>query len=195
MFFQTAIFLQQARGDSPLKAGLHFVPMGIAAIVGAVVATSLVAKIGTRTMQLIGAFLSAAGLVLLAQADAQGSYAGGILPGTFIFGFGIIWVGVPAQIAAVADVAHHEAGAVSGVVNAVFQVGGALGLAVVTTLSVSHVTDAVTHGASQQAALVDGFHRGLLVAALFALVNLATVFFSPQLTPSAEEVATASAAA
>jgi EmrB/QacA subfamily drug resistance transporter len=195
MFFQTAVFLQQARGDSPLKAGLHFVPMGIAAIVGAVVATNLVAKIGTRTMQLIGAFLSAAGLFLLAQADAQGSYAGGILPGTFIFGFGIIWVGVPAQIAAVADVAHHEAGAVSGVVNAVFQVGGALGLAVVTTLSVSHATDAVTHGASQQAALVDGFHRGLLVAALFALVNLATVFFSPQLTPSAEEVATASAAA
>ncbi|NMO53167.1 DHA2 family efflux MFS transporter permease subunit [Actinoplanes sp. TBRC 11911] len=195
MFFQTAIFLQQARGDSPLKAGLHFLPMGIAAIVGAVVASNLVAKIGTRTMQLIGTILSAAGLFLLAQVDAQGSYAGGILPGLVIFGFGIIWVGVPAQIAAVADVVHHEAGAVSGVVNAAFQVGGALGLAVVTTLSVSHLNDAVTHGASQQAASVAGFHRGLLVAGILAVVNLATVFFSPQLTPSAEEVAAASAAA
>jgi EmrB/QacA subfamily drug resistance transporter len=194
MFFLTAIFLQQARGDSALKAGMHFLPMGIAAIVGAVVASNLVGRIGTRTMQLIGTLLSTAGLVLLSRVGADDGYAGGMLPGLILFGIGIMWVGVPAQIAAVADVVHHEAGAVSGVVNAVYQVGGALGLAVVTTLSVSRATQAASHGSSQQTALVDGFHRGLLVAAAFALVNIAVVLVAPQLTPSAEEVATASAA-
>ncbi|MER7892704.1 DHA2 family efflux MFS transporter permease subunit [Micromonospora sp. NPDC094482] len=195
MFFLTAIYLQQVRGDSALEAGVHFLPMGVAAIVGAVVASALVSRIGTRTMQLVGTALSVAGLLFLSQAGADGGYANELLPGLLLFGFGIMWVGVPAQIAAVSDVVHHHAGAASGVVNAVYQVGGALGLAVVTTMSVGRTTDALAEGASQQAALVEGFHRGLLVAAAFALANLVVTLGAPQLRPSADEVAEASVAA
>ncbi|TDD57149.1 DHA2 family efflux MFS transporter permease subunit [Kribbella antibiotica] len=195
MFFLTAIYLQQVRGDSALEAGLHFLPMGGAAIVGAVLASQLVQRVGTRTVQLGGAVLSAAALLWLSQADATGSYATQLLPGLILFGFGILGVGVPGQITAVSEVRPAEAGAASGVVNAMYQVGGALGLAVVTTLSVSHATAELAHGATQQHALESGFSRGLLVAALFSVANVFLTLASPQLQPTAEELVEATAAA
>ncbi|TCC58171.1 DHA2 family efflux MFS transporter permease subunit [Kribbella pittospori] len=195
MFFLTAIYLQQVRGDSALDAGIHFLPMGGAAIVGAVLASQLVQRVGTRTVQLSGAVLSVGGLLLLSQADASGSYASQLLPGFIIFGFGIIGVGVPGQITAVSEVQPAEAGAASGVVNAMYQVGGALGLAIVTTLSITHTTNELTRGATQQQALEAGFERGLLVAAAFAVANVVLTLASPQLQPTSEQLAEATAAA
>jgi EmrB/QacA subfamily drug resistance transporter len=195
MFFLTAIYLQQVRGDSALGAGVHFLPMGGAAILGAVAASQLVQRVGTRTVQLAGAVLSVAALLWLSQADATGSYATQLLPGLILFGFGIIAVGVPGQITAVSEVRPAEAGAASGVVNAMYQVGGALGLAIVTTLSISHTTSELAHGATQQHALEAGFSRGLLVAALFSVANVFLTLASPQLQPTAEQLTEATAAA
>jgi EmrB/QacA subfamily drug resistance transporter len=195
MFFLTAIYLQQVRGDSALEAGVQFLPMGVAAIAAAVAATQLVQRFGTKPVQLGGALLSAAGLGLLMEAGAHGSYATELLPGLVLFGLGIIGLGVPAQIAAVVDVGNHEAGAAAGVVTAFYQVGGALGLAVVTTLSLSHTAASLAGGASQNQALVDGFHRGLLVAALFTVLNVVVTLASPRLSPSAEQMEKAPVAA
>ncbi|MET7282200.1 DHA2 family efflux MFS transporter permease subunit [Kribbella sp. NPDC005582] len=195
MFFLTAIYLQQVRGDSALEAGVHFLPMGGAAIVAAVLASQLVQRVGTRTVQLSGAVLSVGALVWLSQADATGSYTTQLLPGLILFGFGILGVGVPGQITAVSEVRPAEAGAASGVVNAMYQVGGALGLAIVTTLSVSHATAQLAAGATQQHALESGFERGLLVAAVFALANVVTTLASPQLQPTADQLTEAAAAA
>ncbi len=195
MFFLTAIYLQQVRGDSALEAGVHFLPMGGAAIVGAVLASQLVQRVGTRTVQLAGAVLSVIGLLLLSQADATGSYSAELLPGLIVFGFGILGVGVPGQITAVSEVRPQEAGAASGVVNAMYQVGGALGLAIVTTLSISQTTHELTRGATQQHALESGFERGLLVAALFAVANVLLTLASPQLQPTSEQLTEATAAA
>ena len=195
MFFLTAIYLQQVRGDSALDAGVHFLPMGGAAILGAVLASQLVQRIGTRTVQLGGAVLSVVGLLLLSQADATGSYSSELLPGLMIFGLGIIGVGVPGQITAVSEVRPVEAGAASGVVNAMYQVGGALGLAIVTTLSITHTTNELANGATQQHALESGFERGLLVAAAFAVANVLLTLASPQLQPTSEHLTEATAAA
>lgn len=195
MFFLTAIYLQQVRGDSALEAGLHFLPMGASAILGAVLASQLVHRLGTRTVQLAGATVGLVGLLLLGRAGASGSYTTELLPGLLLFGFGIVSLSVPAQIVAVADVANHEAGAASGVVNAFFQVGGALGLGIVTTLSTTRVAGALAEGAGQQQALVEGFHRGLLVAAAFAVANVLLTLASPQLRPDAEQVAEVAAVA
>jgi EmrB/QacA subfamily drug resistance transporter len=188
MFFLTAIFLQQVRGLSALETGLQFLPMGIAAIVAAVAVSSIVARFGTRPVHLGGAAVSVSGLWLLAQAGATGNYATDLLPGLLLFGAGIMGVGVPAQIAAVADVQHDEAGAASGVVSSGYQVGGALGLAIITTVSTSHVGDLITAGMPAQQALVEGFHRGLLVAAVFAGMNILVALASPQLVPDAEQL-------
>ncbi len=195
MFFLTAIFLQQVRGGSALRAGVEFLPMGAAAILTAAAATPLVTRFGTRPVQTTGAVVGVIGLLVLAGADAHGSYASRLLPGLILFGAGIIGLAVPAQIAAVVDVAHHEAGAASGVVTAFNQVGGALGLAVVTTLSTSRATSALASGSTRTDALVAGFHRGLLVSAAFMLVAIAVTLASPRLAPTADEVAGAAAAA
>jgi hypothetical protein len=120
--------------------------------------------------------------VLLAQAGATGAYVTEILPGTVVFGFGIMGVGVAGQIGAIADVRHDEAGAASGLVSAGYQIGGALGLAIATT---------VAGGASD---LTDAFHRGLLVAAAFAAVNVVLAVVSPRIEPSAEQLTEAAAA-
>jgi EmrB/QacA subfamily drug resistance transporter len=195
MFFLTAIFLQQVRGLTALETGLQFLPMGIAAIASAVIASQLVTRFGTKPVQFGGAALSVVGLLLLSGADATGSYALTILPGLVLFGMGIIAVGTPASIAAVADVSHDHAGAASGVVNAGYQVGGALGLAAITTLATSHVESLVTGGAGQQDALVGGFERGLMIAALFAAANIVMALGAPRLRPTADQMAEAAAAA
>ena len=195
MFFLTAIFLQQVRGLTALETGLQFLPMGIAAIASAVLASQLVTRFGTKPVQFGGAALSVVGLLLLSRADATGSYALTILPGLVLFGMGIIAVGTPASISAVSDVSHEQAGAASGVVNAGYQVGGALGLAAITTLATTHAESLVTGGAGQQDALVGGFERGLLIAAVFAAANIVMALGAPRLRPTADQLADAAAAA
>jgi EmrB/QacA subfamily drug resistance transporter len=195
MFFLAAIFLQQVRGESAIDTGLQFLPMGFAAIAGAGSASGLVTRIGTRPVLLGGATLSVTGLLLLTQAGVGGSYAAELLPGFLLFGFGIMWIAVPAQIAAVSEVSHDDAGTASGLVTAGYQVGGVLGLAIVNTLSTSLANSRLAEGADPQTALVDAFHRGLLVAAVFAAVNVALAFVMRQQVPDAEEVSEAVVAA
>ena len=169
--------------------------MGIAAITSAVVASQLVTRFGTKPVQLGGAALGVVGLLLLSRADATGSYAATILPGLILFGIGIIATGTPATIAAVADVRDSEAGAASGVVNAGYQVGGAVGLAVITTLATSHVEGLVAGGANLQDGLVGGYERGLLFAALFAGANILTALSAPRLRPTTAQMTEVAVAA
>lgn len=191
MFFLTAIFLQQVQGLSALDTGLRFLPMGIIAIVAAVAISTLVTRIGTRPVLIAGAGLSVLGLWLLSNAGAGGDYVTDLLPGLLIFGTGVMGIAVPGQIAAVADVTHEEAGAASGVVTSGYQVGSALGLAVVSTLSTGHAENLVAAGTSVPTALAEGFQRGLLVTALIAAVALVVALASPQLVPDPSDLAEA----
>ena len=192
MFFLTALYLQQVLHDSALEAGLHFVPMGIAAIVSAIAGAQLVTRIGTRAAYIIGSAVGVVGLLLLSRAGADSSYVADVLPGLVIFGLGLPLVGVSNQIAAVAEVPHEDAGAASGIVTTAFQVGGALGLALVSTAAASHVTDVLAGGATQTDALAAGFERGMLLAAGLALVNLLVgAVRAPRIKPDAALVAEA----
>ncbi|MFI7585445.1 MFS transporter [Spongisporangium articulatum] len=195
MFFLSALFLQQVKGLSALETGLQFLPMGIAAIAGAMVASALVPRIGTRPTQVVSAVIGVAGLLLLTQASATGSYVTELLPGFLLYGAGIMGIGVPAQIGAVSEISHEDAGAAAGIVSTGYQVGGALGLAVISTLATSVVTSSLTAGATQVEALVDGFHRGLLLAAVLGAGNLLLAAASRQLVPTEEELAEAMAVA
>jgi EmrB/QacA subfamily drug resistance transporter len=192
MFFLSALFLQQVHGDSALDAGAHFVPMGIAAIVSAVAGSQLVTRVGTRTAYIAGSAIGIVGLLLLSRAGADAGYAADLLPGFVVFGLGLPLVGVSNQIAAVADVPHADAGAASGIITAAFQVGGALGLAFVSTAATSRVTDALSSGAARPDALASGFDRGLLIATALAVVNLVVgVLRAPRILPDAAQVAEA----
>jgi EmrB/QacA subfamily drug resistance transporter len=193
MFFLTALYLQQVHGDSALEAGAHFVPMGIAAIASAVVGAQLVTRFGTRPAYLGGTLVGAIGLLLLSRAGADSGYAAGVLPGLIVFGLGLPLVGVANQIAAVAEVPHEDAGAASGVITAAFQVGGAIGLALISTAATTRTGDALAAGAAQADALAQGFERGLLIAAGLAVLNLLVgAVRAPRIKPDAAMVAEAS---
>ena len=194
MFFLTALYLQQVHGDTALQAGVQFVPMGIAAILSATVGSQMVTRYGTRIAYLAGSAIGVVGLLMLTQVDATASYATDIMPGLIVFGLGLPLVGVANQIAAVAEVPHSDAGAASGIITTAFQVGGALGLAIISTAATSRVSDALAHGASQPVALADGFQRGLYVAAGIALVNLVVgALRAPRITPDEAIIAEAMA--
>jgi EmrB/QacA subfamily drug resistance transporter len=194
MFFLTALFLQQVHGDSALEAGVHFVPMGFAAILSAVVGARLVTRFGTRAAYIGGSALGVGGLLMLSRAGAGAGYGADILPGLVVFGLGLPLVGLSNQIAAVAEVPQEDVGAASGVITAAFQVGGAIGLALVSTAATARVTDAVAGGMSQPDALAAGFERGILVAAAVAVLNLVVgIARAPRITP--DPALTAEAAA
>jgi EmrB/QacA subfamily drug resistance transporter len=195
MFFLTAIFLQQGKGLSALETGLQFLPMGVAAIVGAMVATQVLPIVGTRPTQVVSALVAVVGLVLLAQASVDGAYVTELLPGFVLYGAGIMGVGVPAQISALSEIGHDDAGAASGIINTGYQVGGALGLAVISSLATSATTSALADGSAPAVALADGFQRGMVLAGVLGLVIVVVAAVSRQLVPSAEDVAEMAAAA
>lgn len=195
MFFLSAIFLQQGKGLSALETGLQFLPMGVAAIAGAMLASQLLPLLGTRPIQVVSALLAVGGLLLLTQASADGSYATELLPGFVLYGAGIMGVGVPAQISALSDVGHADAGAASGIINTGYQVGGALGLAVISSLATAATTSSLADGAAPIDALVDGYQRGLLLTAALGAAVLVLAAMSRQLRPTAEDVAELAVAA
>jgi predicted MFS family arabinose efflux permease len=196
MFFLTALFLQEVHHDSALQAGLHFVPMGIAAIASATIGSQLVTRFGTRVAFLAGAAVGLAGLLLLTRVGAHAGYVTDLLPGLVVFGLGLPLVGVSNQIAAVADVPAEDVGAASGIITTAFQIGGALGLAIASTAATSRAAAAIAGGATPADALTAGYHRGLVVAAGLALLNLVVgALTAPRIAPDAQMIAEAAAAA
>jgi hypothetical protein len=136
--------------------------------------------------------VGAIGLLLLSRAGADASFAGGLLPGFIVFGLGLPLVGVANQIAAVAEIPHQDAGAASGVITAAFQIGGALGLALISTAATTRTGDVLASGAAQPDALAAGFERGLMIAAGLAILNLAIgAVRAPRIKPDAALVAEA----
>jgi hypothetical protein len=113
-----------------------------------------------------------------------------------VFGLGLPLVGVSNQIAAVADVPAEDVGAASGIITTAFQIGGALGLAIASTAATSRAAAAIAGGATPADALTAGYHRGLVVAAGLALLNLVVgALTAPRIAPDAQMVAEAAAAA
>jgi predicted MFS family arabinose efflux permease len=160
------------RGSSAIETGLQFVPMGVTALLGAVVAQSLVGRLGVRPVIVVGALLGAGSLLLLSTAGADDAYVTAVLPGFLLYGASISLVGVPAQIGAVTHVTDQDAGAASGALSAAYQVGSALGLAVITTLATARVDAALAAGSTPGLAQTAGFERGLVLAAGLAAANV-----------------------
>jgi EmrB/QacA subfamily drug resistance transporter len=192
MFFLLALALQSVLGMSAIETGIAFVPMGITAIAGATIAPMSVARIGTRATFAIGAGMAALSLAYLAQMDGGATYAADVLPAILVYGFAIPFIGVPNTIAAIRDVPAERAGTASGLVNASFQIGGAIGVAAVTALATAHTTDLAAGGSAQLDALAGGYARGFLATAIIAAVGLVLALAA---TPSMRVEADAEAAA
>lgn len=175
MFYFGSIYVQEILGFSPLQAGLAFLPMSAGIVVGAGMAQGLIGRVGVKPVALGGMVVATAGLVLMAGVSADGSYLTDVLPGIALISLGMGNVFVPLTLAATTNVDDDHAGLASGIFNTSQQIGGALGLAVLSTLAADR-TDAV--GGGTPTALVEGFQTafavgaGMMAAGVIALALL-----------------------
>ena len=176
-FFFSSLYVQQILGYSPLKAGLAFLPVTAGIMTGAILAQQLVKRMGVRAVAVLGMVVAAAGLLILSTASVDGSYVGDILPGLIPQSVGMGLTFVPVTLIATTNVASEDAGLASGLFNTAQQVGGALGLAVLSTLAADK-TASVIAGSGRQAqaqALVDGFNVAFLSGALLILAGVVLI--------------------
>jgi EmrB/QacA subfamily drug resistance transporter len=134
MFFYIVLFVQNVLGYSPIEAGLAFLPVTVVIALGAGLSQRFLPVLGPKPFMLAGSALVVIGLAWQTLISAESSYAGGVLGPMLLFGFGMGLNFVTLTLTAVSGVAQHEAGAASGLLNTTQQVGGALGLSILTTV-------------------------------------------------------------
>ncbi|GGM09109.1 MFS transporter [Streptomyces fumigatiscleroticus] len=134
MFFYIVLFVQNVLGYSPIEAGLAFLPVTVVIALGAGLSQRFLPVLGPKPFMLAGSALAALGLAWQTLISSGSSYAGGILGPMLVFGLGMGLNFVTLTLTAVSGVAQHEAGAASGLLNATQQVGGSLGLSILTTV-------------------------------------------------------------
>jgi EmrB/QacA subfamily drug resistance transporter len=178
LFFFLSLYLQQVNGYTPLRAGLAFLPVGLAILSAALPAARLVARIGARWQLVTGLLLAAAGLAWMTRlAPGDGYWPGVFLPGLLAgAGFGLSFA--PMTIGGTAGIPPQQAGLASGLLTASRQVGGAIGLAVAATVaSAVHARSAAPHAVA--AALTAGYDRAFAVSAAALAAGALTALLLP----------------
>jgi MFS family permease len=171
-FFLT-LYLQQVLHYSAIEAGLAFLPMTLSIFAASTLAPRVVARFSPRTVITAGMLTAAAGLMLLSDVAPGGTYVSDVLLGSFLSALGMGFTLVPSTIVAMQGVAGRESGVASGLLNTSRLVGGALGLAVLSTIASGH-TKAVGGSAL---AMTNGFELAFHVAAVIALAGAAIAAF------------------
>jgi Major Facilitator Superfamily len=165
-----SLYAQQVLGYSALEFGLGTAMMTVGAVVGSTVGQAIVTRVGSLAVAGVGFVLTGAGCVLLTRVSAEGSYVGDIFFGLLIFGPGLGATYVAASVATLAGVAERESGLASALNNAAFQIGGALGTAIVTTVAVSEAA-----GPNALVALTEGFQAAFGASIVFSGLGLLCV--------------------
>jgi EmrB/QacA subfamily drug resistance transporter len=171
IFYFLSIFFGQVLDYDPIRTGLAFLPMTLVIGIGAGIASNLLGSVGPRPLLVVGTLISASGLALLARISPDSSYVGTLLPSLLLVALGMGLAFVALTSAAVAGVPDEDSGIASALLNAGQQIGGALGLAVLTAVSTAR-TESLFGGDSPSVptdasidAMVSGWALGFLVAA------------------------------
>ncbi|HEY2259473.1 MAG TPA: MFS transporter [Solirubrobacteraceae bacterium] len=167
MFFFASLYVQQVLGYSPLQAGLAFLPVSAGIVIGAGLSQQLIRRIGVRNMGVVGVTLAAAGMVVLTQLPVHGSYVSDLLVGLLPLSIGLGLAFVPITLLGTGGVRADDAGLASGLFNTAQQVGGSLGLAILSTLAATQTTNLLHDGGTGPlAARVSGYHVAFAAAAI-----------------------------
>ncbi len=177
IFFFTTLYLQEVLGYTPIKTGVSFLIMPFAMALTATNVPRVIQKIGYKPILMVAPLVVSGGLFWLSHIPVNGTFWGNVAPGMIMLGLGMGATFVSATIAATSGVPHHESGLASGILNTSQQVGGALGLAVLTGIATSSATHYVANlhlmsAPTQQqlaAATVHGFHDGYLIGSTFGI--------------------------
>jgi EmrB/QacA subfamily drug resistance transporter len=177
MFFLLSLYMQQVLGFSALKTGVGYLAVALTAVAASGLAQALSTRLSVKPVLIAGLLLLAGGLVYFTQVSVDGSYVSDLLPGFLLIGVGLGFSFVPVSIAALAGVTGRDAGLASGLINTSQQIGGALGLAILTTVATTHTKNLLAAGEGSPAALTSGFSLAFWAGVGFAALSiLATVF-------------------
>jgi EmrB/QacA subfamily drug resistance transporter len=190
MFIFISLYMQQVLGYSPVRAGFAFLPLGIAAIAGSIVAARALDPVGAPLVLAGGAIAAAMGLAWFSQISPHGEFVSDLLGPSAVAGLGLGSSFVAVTACAVGTVPSADYGVASGLVNAAMQFGSAIGVAGLATIA-THRTNTVMADSTSRpdlhAALTQGFQSAFLVAAGIALAGIA-VAATLRLAPEARRV-------
>jgi len=177
MFLMLTLYMQQVLGYSPIETGFAYLAVAGTAVIWANVAAVAVNRVGVKPALIFGMTLLTGGLLYFTQVSVGGSYWADLFPGFLVLGIAIPFAFVPITIAAVAGTKPQEAGLASGLINTTQQIGGAVGIALLSTIAVSTTDDAVAGGSAVPIALTDGFVNAFWAGAAIAFVGVLVSVF------------------
>ncbi|HUD10123.1 MAG TPA: MFS transporter, partial [Candidatus Saccharimonadales bacterium] len=192
VFFFSSLYLQDVLGYSPVRTGLSFLVVPIAIAIAATNAPRLIKRLGYKPLLVFAPLLTAIGLYMLSHISVSGGYLLHIMPGMIVMGFGLGFTFVSVLVAATSGVAAHLSGLASGLINTAQQIGGSLGLAILTGLVASSTVRYLQHVHSNSPAVVatatvHGFRVGFYIATGFAITaSLLAMIIIKQKSPGAE---------
>src|SRR3954467_9549594 len=170
VFFFCSLYLQQVLGYNALKTGVAYLPLSLTVISSSALASRVVDRFTPKRVLVCGLLVATVGFTLFTRLQGQGDYAGRVLPAMVVMGVGLGMSFVPITIAATSGVAREDSGLASGLLNTTQQVGGSLGLAVLSAVSTSRITSALHGGSTVPAALTHGFTAAFTVSAILCAV-------------------------
>jgi EmrB/QacA subfamily drug resistance transporter len=173
MFFFISLYMQQVLGYSAIHAGLSYLPLAVTIIVAAGLGGQLVTRLGFKPVLAAGMLCIAVGLAWFSQVSVGGGFTTDILGPSLLAAIGLGFGFVTTTIAAVSGVEQREQGLASGLINTSQQIGGALGLAVLSTIATSRTDSVMASGTSSLPnALTEGFQSAFLGGAVIAALGL-----------------------
>src|SRR4051794_624853 len=172
MFFFNTLYIQKVLGYGPLKAGVAFLPFTAGIMVSAGLASNFATRVGVRPIAAAGMSLTVIGMLLLTQLPVHGTYVANVLPSLLLTSLGMGAVFMPLTLVATTGLDDDDQGLASGLFNTSQQIGGALGLAILSTLAANRTAQAT---GSDAHALVVGFHWAFLGGAIFVASALVTM--------------------
>jgi EmrB/QacA subfamily drug resistance transporter len=172
MFLMLTLYMQQVLHYSAMKTGVAYLAVAGTAIVWSALAAQLVTRVGVKPVLVAGMTALSAGLLYFTQVSVDGTYLGDLLPGFLLISIGIGFSFVPISIAALAGVQPAEAGLASGLINTSQQIGGALGIAALTSIATSTTNTKLVSGSALPVALTDGFQSAFYGATGVAILGI-----------------------
>lgn len=189
MFFFVSLYVQGTLQYSPVLTGLSFLPIPIIIGITSTYAPRLVGKVGFRPLLITGTSLLTVGTFLLSFVTPDGTYFANVLPGLLVMAFGAGITFVSVSVAATSGVPAHEAGLASGLLSTSQQMGGALGLAILSGVATAATVASQASGAVAAAASVAGYRAAFLVAAILTGIALLIALFVIRQTKATTELA------
>ena len=190
--FIGTLYLQQVLGYSALKAGLAWLVMALTSVAFAGLSQALVTRGSARLVMAAGMAMIGGGILWATQVPVHGHFWADLAGPFLIIGVGTAFAFVPVSIAALAGVAEHEAGLASGLINTSQQLGGAVGVAVASTIAATHASTLLHQGAAPAAALTSGFHWSFWTCGLIGLAAVPVTFLLVRRDELAKAVASTS---